>query len=176
MFASYYAAPFEPPTPSSAIHIIWNVLLTDKLTPLTQALIEENKVAHIVAILPTEDDYKALNKEIPDVPYSVIAYGDSHMPVFSREAYDPMCDLIDSIARRENSESSKRNVLIFCNNGYQRSLPFLAYYLTKCHPDEVPNVERAVDLILPQVNRKDYAKDRDQTIRDLLKLGLATSP
>jgi hypothetical protein len=160
-------APFEPPTPSAAIHIIWNVLLTDKLTPLTPQLVDENKVAHIIAILPKQSDYDELTKTIADVPHTVLEYGDAHTPSLPRTRYRPICELIDTIARANPTDSNKRNVLIFCNNGYQRSLPFLAYYLTEFHPSEVPTIERAVDLILPQVNREEYAKIRHDVIKSL---------
>jgi hypothetical protein len=55
--------------------------------------------------------------------------------------------MIDTIAKTTGT----RNVLVFCNNGYQRSIPFLVYYLTNYHSDEVPSIEKAVELILSQL-------------------------
>jgi hypothetical protein len=43
----------------------------------------------------------------------------------------------------------RNNIFIYYNNGYKKSIPFLCYYLIKFHKNEVTNVERAIDIILP---------------------------
>jgi hypothetical protein len=47
-----------------------------------------------------------------------------------------------------------RNVLLFCNNGFQRSLPFLVYYMVNFHPPSYPTydtVESAMNRIFKRV-------------------------
>jgi hypothetical protein len=61
-------------------------------------------------------------------------------------------------------------VVVFCTSGYQRSLPLLAYYLMNRHRDEAPTAERCVDLILPQVDKVNFAKDRSKYVELLGKL------
>jgi len=48
--------------------------LTDKLTASDKELIKENKVKHILAILPNKTDFLELNKEIPEITYDVMDY------------------------------------------------------------------------------------------------------
>ena len=159
-------ATIEPTPPSKTYHIIWNLLLADKQLTLTPELIKEEKIAYVVAILPTIDDYNKLAKAIPDVPHTVLAYGEKHTEEPDREAFDGASQIIATIAKR----SSYRNVLVFCNNGYQRSLPFLVYYLTKFHTDEVPTIEKAVSIILSQIDKVNYTSLLEQTIAAVTKL------
>lgn len=157
---------FESPPPSKVYHIIWNVLLADKQFEITGESLQENKIGHIVAILPSKDDFLKLIPEplLPVINYTVMEYGDTHEPVVDHAKYREVGALIDGLARSTTSAESCRNVLIFCNNGYQRSMPFLVYYLTTFHPDECPTVARGIDLILPQVDKKNYSAIRDQVI------------
>ncbi len=157
-FEEYKAGP-----PSTVHHIIWNLLVTDKLTTLTPELIEENKVKHIIAILPSKDDFLNLNQQIPDMTYDVMDYGDKHDVGYNKELYDQYARKIDEIAKTTGT----RNVLVFCNNGYQRSVPFLVYYLTNYHKDEVPTIEKAVELILSQLDRENYSTLKDQTVSNM---------
>jgi hypothetical protein len=152
-------ASFEAPPASKTYHIIWNLLLCDKQTPLTQDLIDSEGICHIVAILPEQSDYDALAKDVKEVPSTVLAYYDVHEPIINKYEFDNVCNIINGLAK-ERINSVKRNVLVFCNNGCQRSIPFLTYYLTKFHPDEVPTIESAVDKILPQIDREGYAEKR----------------
>ena len=127
MLSAFLPETFIPPESSTIHHIIWNVVLTDKLTQLTKDIIDKNKIKHILAILPHKDDFLKLNIDIPDVSFDVLEYGSNHDTNINFEEYDILCRKIDNIARY----SGDRNVLLFCNNGFQRSFPFLNYYLIK---------------------------------------------
>jgi hypothetical protein len=107
--------------PTQTYHIIWNLLLADKQMKLTQEVLDAEKIAHIVAILPRESDFLALNGEVPSFPYTVLEYGDHHDTVIDKAKFEECGAFIDTMAKREGH----RNVLVFCNNGYQRSIPFL---------------------------------------------------
>jgi hypothetical protein len=160
-------APFEAPPPSRVYHIIWNILLADKQFPLSTQTLQENKIGHIVAILPSREEFEKL----VDIsfPATVIEYGDKHEPGIDPQRYQEIGQFIDNLAR-SSKNASERNVLVFCNNGYQRSIPFLVYYLTKFHSDECPSISRAVDLILPQVDKLNYMSLREKTIEDISKV------
>lgn len=163
---------------SSMKHIIWNVFLTDKESAKSKAcdmgrIMAENNIKYVIAILPhdVKDDSKDDDKEWLaelGVDYQVVAYSGHDMNT-DLAGFDAQCAIIEEYrARREN-------VAIFCNNGYQRSLPFLTYYLTAHHRNEVPDIERAVDIILPQVDKFNYAKVRDGVISDMKRILLLVS-
>ena len=158
---------FEAPPPSKVYHIIWNILLADKQFSITDESLNENKIGHIVAILPSRSDFeKVVNHKIDA---TVIEYGDKHEPEIDTEHYYRIGQFIDTLARNSKNDSD-RNVLIFCNNGYQRSIPFLVYYLTKFHPIECPSISKAIDLIFPQVDKINYLSLREKTIEDITKI------
>jgi len=152
--------------PSKTYHIIWNVLLADKQIELTQDLLESENICHIVAILPDKSDFLQLNTFIPDCPYTVLEYGNNHTTEIDKDAFKICGSFIDNEARKEG----RMNILIFCNNGYQRSIPFLVYYLTTFHSDEVPNIEKALSIILSQVDKKNYMDILVPTILNVTKL------
>ncbi len=158
---------FEAPPPSKVYHIIWNILLADKQFPLTLQTLHENKIGHIVAILPSRDEFEKLAGK--GIHATVIEYGDKHEPLIDPVQYEDVGNFIDNLARNSKDES-ERNVLIFCNNGHQRSIPFLVYYLTKFHSDECPTISKAIDLILPQVDKLDYLSLREKTIENVTKI------
>ena len=164
-----YSDTFVAPPPSGAIHIIWNILLSDKEIALTPELIEQEKITHIVAILPSKNDFLKLNTLIPSVKYSVIEYHNQHTTKVSKDDYNKIGKLVDDLARETNT-GQYRNILIFCNNGYQRSLPFLVYYLTQFHPEEAPTIDKAIDMILPHVNKESYMAVREDTIKSMKEL------
>ena len=137
--------PFEPCAPSPFRFIIWNLYVTDKLTPLDQETMRQLKIAEIVAILPEEEDFAALNADIGDIPVTVLAYHHNHTPVLDVQQYDSVAKRIDEIAKRPRD--LPRNVLVFCNNGYQRSLPFLVYIMMTYHKDEFPTVDKAMGVL-----------------------------
>ena len=148
-------------------HIIWNILLADKQFPLTPESLQENKVGHIIAILPSRDEFHKLGGK--ELSATVIEYGDKHEPSIDRTSFEEIGKFIDDLARNAKNES-ERNVLIFCNNGYQRSIPFLVYYLTKFHPDECTSISKAIDLIIPQVDKINYLSLREKIIDDVTKI------
>jgi hypothetical protein len=164
--------PFVPSTAgASPIHIIWNVLLADReLFAVAQAqenktsdvVLRENRVALVVAIVPDEAAYKAaLPAQDTDCETEIMAYGDTHDTRLDLARYDAVCQRIEALRAR------RQNVLVFCNSGYQRSMPFLCRYMVAHHADEVPTVERALDIILPQVSKQEYAARRDAHIQNV---------
>lgn len=158
--------PFVKPPPTNTYHIIWNLLLCDKTMKLTQDIIEQEKVGHILAILPDKEKFLELNNDIPNVSYDVLEYFDKHEPVLDTELFSKVASIIDIKAKEQNN----RNVLVFCNSGYQRSVPFLVYYLTKYHSDEVPSVEKAVELILSQLDKKAFLESKNEIIHNIKSL------
>ena len=161
-------ATFEAPPPSKVYHIIWNILLADKQFPLTIESLKDNKIGHIVAILPSNEEFEKLGGGSL-CPFTVIEYGDKHEPFIDSKQYEEIGAFIDNLARYAKNDS-ERNVLVFCNNGYQRSIPFLVYYLTRFHSDECPSISKAIDLILPQVDKLNYLSLREKTIEDITKI------
>ena len=155
---------FEPSPKTDVHHIIWNLILTDKLTVFTPEMIEQNKIKHILAILPHKEEFLELNKEISDFPFDVLEYGDTHDMNIDFELYDMYCKKIDFIAK--NSDTT-RNVLVFCNNGYQRSMTLLVYYLINYHSDEFQSIEKAVEFILSILDRENYTKIKDGMIANI---------
>jgi hypothetical protein len=104
------------------------------------------------------------------VPYNVMEYGTTHEPTLTaaqRVEFNTAGALIDAKAQAADTRGS---VLVFCNSGYQRSIPFLTYYLTTRHPTEAPTVAHAIDLILPQVDREGYAASRTDWISNVERL------
>ena len=164
---------FEP-IKDKLIHVIWNVYLVDKQTKIDKEILDKNKVGYILAILPTKDEFKKHHSEILDeVPYFVMEYRDIHKDVLDNDTIDTyknQCNIIDTIAKQ--SDKSKRNVFIFCNNGYQRSIPFICFYLMKYHPEEISNLSQALDQILPQINKETYIKEKDTYMERIPKLFL----
>lgn len=166
------SAPFEPPKPGAPMHIIWNVYLTDKDSELTRDVIRENDIRFVLAILPDAAIYAERVKV--DVEHCVMVY-EGHRPALSRgelDAFDEQCRRIEGL------RGERANVLVFCNNGYQRSLPFLCYFLIRYHASEAPTVERAMDLILPYVDRAGYPAVRGGMIAGVEALfrGVDLSP
>lgn len=158
---------FEP-CKDKLIHIIWNLLLIDKTTDITPELIKNNNIGYIIAILPEEKIYQENVKNI-DIPHHTIEYGNSHEINITdniKKQYEEQGKIIDKL-----SKGDRKNVFIFCNNGYQRSLPFICYYLIKYHPDEVPNLDKALDIILPQIDKTLY-NEKDKYLRNIQKLNL----
>lgn len=156
-------AEFQAPK-YSICHIIWNVLLVDKefIKKMDfKEVCEENKVEYIVSILPNEEVFK--EAVTFDIDHSLMLYSghDTHLDI---DRFDEECAAI------ERHRSHRNNIIIFCNNGYQRSLPLIVYYLTKFHGDEIPSIERAIDIILPQVDKDNYATNRDNTIESVTLL------
>lgn len=159
---------YEQMPPSKTYHIIWNILLADKEFVLTPKAIEAEKIDHIIAILPNKASFLELNIEIQTTPFTVLEYGDTHESTVNVSPYKEAAAIIDSLAR------NRKNVLIFCNNGYQRSLPFIAFYLVNYHTNEVPTYEKAVDIILSQVDRAGFMEKREATLNVIKQINFVT--
>lgn len=154
---------FEPPKYSIA-HIIWNLFLIDKdflKKVKINDIVNDNNIKYILSILPDENEYR---KYIDiDIDHTIMNY-DGHNTILDLDAFERACVKI------ETYRGKRENILIFCNSGYQRSIPFLCYYLMKHHPNEVPDVDRAIDIILPQVDKVGYPELRGKYIESIGKL------
>eukprot|EP00798_Chlamydomonas_sp_ICE-L_P017789 gene17789-24164_t len=161
-------------------HILWNLFLTDKDSVLAHGdgllstYMTKNNVKHVLAILPesgagasTEEVVKLACDGAENVTYTMMTY-EGHDTTIDFDTFDAESLHIDKHrARREN-------VLVFCNNGYQRSIPFLCYYLTKYHADEAATISKAIDLVLPHVDRVNFATARAGYVQSVTEL-LSTS-
>ena len=104
------------------------------------------------------------------IPHYTIEYHHQHEPTIDDNLlrqYDEQGEIIDNFAKGD-----RKNIFIFCNSGYQRSIPFICYYLIKYHPDEVPNLDKALDIILPQISKETYAEDKMNYYDNLSKLNV----
>jgi hypothetical protein len=177
--------------PDPLVHILWNLFLTDKISVLSRGVellrraVEDNNIRHIVAILPEDDtgtDTSAVTSALDAVccndddangephtsspsscSYHVLRYA-GHDERTATAAFDEQCRVI------ERHRARRENVLLFCNSGYQRSLPFLCYFLTRHHADEAPDVGRAVDLVLPYVDRTRFSELRDGYVASVTRI------
>ena len=156
-------APF---TPSSyqLCHVIWNIFLFDKEAAKKEdfrRICRDNNIEYVVGIFP---DLSTLTDTISfDIEKGLLAYK-SHDTTLSFDAFDK------EISKIEELRSRRKNVAVVCNSGYQRSLPFLVHYLTKHHSEEVPTIAKAMDIILPQVDKENFAKTRDDLIDSITTL------
>lgn len=155
--------PFDAPA-YQITHIIWNVFLIDKdfiKKQDLQAVCVENKVTYIIGIVP---DHQTFGAAVDfDIATSIMIYH-GHDTVLDTQRFDEEC------ARIEAKRKLREYVMVFCNSGYQRSIPFLCYYLCKFHKDEVPGIAQAIDIILPQVDKAGYAENRYKLIASISKL------
>ena len=157
-------------------HIIWNLYLTDRDVAFKQDItiydaneifwdiIKTQNIKYVAAILPNTVDLPHATGTYTITPRdngftkSLDAYGIASDVMY----YDGHTESIDlaqyeaQIAIFEEHRRKRENVLIFCNSGYQRSLPFIVYYLVKYHHDEVPTISQAMDIILPQIDKEQY--------------------
>lgn len=160
--------PFKALAKSPFTFIIWNLYVTDKLVPLTQEALNNHYIKEIIAILPEEEDFKKLNADIGDIPVTVLAYHHNHTPVLPKEQYDSIAKKIDTIARLP--PHTNRGILVFCNNGYQRSLPFLVYYMTKYHSEEFPTIDKAVGFLLSTLRSANTFEEKIEILKRINEL------
>lgn len=157
---------FEAPKYSLA-HIIWNVYLVDKEFIKKDdigEILRENNVKYVIGILPADNDGVCEGGVVAaGVEFHAMTY-DGHDMNVDRVQFDEQCEKIEAYRQR------RENVFLFCNNGYQRSLPFLTYYLCYHHADEIPTIEMAIDTILPQVDKANYSKVRGEYIESMRAL------
>ena len=164
------------------IHIIWNLLLADKgiLGGLgddgVASMLAEENITYVIAILPAESAAQIYEEHLgarhPGLAHGILPY-EGHEPRVDKEAFDVQCRKIEEIrdrTRELGASSPRANVLIFCNSGYQRSIPFICYYLTRFHADEAPSIDKAVDLVLPNVDRAAYAAERGRYVTSITDL------
>ena len=146
----------------SLCHIIWNLFMIDKDLPITEEMIKDNNIKYIIGILPDENIYNEKFKD-HNIDHHIMLYEDHNMNL-DITVFDEQCIKI------EEYRKDRGNIFLFCNNGYQRSIPFLCYYLVKYHTNEAPDIAKAIDLILPQVDKNNYANIRDAYIESMTLL------
>jgi hypothetical protein len=174
----------DPPK-DNLIHVIWNLFICDKYQKIDQDVIDRNGIGYIITILPYESDYLTYipdelttgnptlsweAKEAADktLPHHTIEYLDTHEDTIDAAllaTYQDQCARIEEVRKQPN-----RNIIIFCNNGYQRSVPFLCYYLLKYHPDEYPSLINVLQLVLGKVQGKPEPDYMNEYIKLLPKL------
>lgn len=154
----------------SLCHIIWNVFLMDKEFATLdnfKDIVEENNIKYVIALLPNKQVY---NEKIKiDIDHHIITYTGHDMDLTEDmiKEFDEQCIKIEEY---KSHADGRANIFIFCNNGYQRSIPFLCYYLLKYHKNEAPTIEKALDLVLPQVDKQNYATIRAGYIEQITTL------
>jgi hypothetical protein len=154
---------FEAPK-DNLIHVIWNLYLCDKYQTIDQELIINNNIGYIIAILPTKEDYqKYIDPQL--CKHHVIEYFDNHEDIISDDlikTYENQCGIMEDV-RLNGTASMKmsgygnknhRNIVIFCNSGFQRAIPFICYYLLKHHPDEFHSLIAVLHLVLGKMQNK----------------------
>ena len=135
---------FEPFVKKQLFYQVFEgIYLTDKAAPFTYADLQKEKIGHILAILPNNDELTSLFEKFGVIPYTVFYYGDDHTPNISQEDFNKFANTIEGLAR----QSEHTNLLVFCNNGYQRSLPFLVYYYLRMNPSHCDGIQEAIDWI-----------------------------
>jgi hypothetical protein len=172
------------PSKDNLIHVIWNLFLCDKYQKIDQELIDRNGIGYIITILPYESDYLTY---IPDklttgnpklswedkdtdnsLPHHTIEYLDTHEDTIDKKLltiYQDQSKRIEEVRKQKN-----RNIIIFCNNGYQRSVPFICYYLLKYHPEEYSSLINVLQLVLGKVQDKPEPEYMDEYLKLLPKL------
>ena len=84
------------------MHIIWNIFLMDKEHILTEDEVTKNNVAHILAILPSDEEYT----QTTTCSHAIMPY-DGHSMDIDTELYDTHIKTIESFrAERKNVGSS----------------------------------------------------------------------
>lgn len=151
------------PLPSIPMyHIVWNLYLTDKESIIDSY--SKYDISNVICIMP-EKSYNNY-KTNQDVTYINVEYNDHNMSFSDKDInrYDNICKLLLEL------QDERKNALIVCNNGYQRSLPFICYYLLKYHNNEYPNIESIIDLVLSQIDKENYSKLRNKYIDSMKNL------
>lgn len=143
------------------VHIIWNVFLLEKSDVEGDdfsTMITDEHIGHVIGIIKADfvEDFRRKCNDV-NVSHTTLVYKGNTTDI-DWDQYDGMCELI------EDKRAARSNVAVFCSSGYQRSLPLLCYYMMKTHASEVPTVDRAIDIILPQVDKHSYATSRAEYV------------
>lgn len=154
------------PIESTLIHIIWNVFLTDKTQIKNiDKEINMNNIKYMICILPDKNIYESI-KPKNEIDHCIIEYED-HNSIVTNSVSMKYEEYFDKI---EYFQGNRQNTIIFCNSGYQRSLPFICKYLTSRHKDEVPDIDKALDIVLSQVDKANYLSTKPFIKENLLML------
>lgn len=148
--------------PPSLTYMTKNLYVSDKYILLNNQLLKEKNISHIVCLLPTQEIADELTKDVKrDFHITLLDYGDVHEPGLDKRTKET-CDMIEEVTK-------EKNVLIFCNNGYQRTMPFLFYYLTKYKGE---SFEKAAHNILGSLDSRNWSnsyKDRDAYYKPVIE-------
>lgn len=90
--------------------------LTDTLADFQPEHLKKVGITHVVAILPSSRELDAIRHRFEGIPYTLHEYGYTHQPSIPKKEYDTILHPL-----------SFDKVLVVCNAGYQRSLPFIMY-------------------------------------------------
>ena len=153
------------------VFIIWSLFLAEKELELGAALLSEHNIKYVIAILPSADKYEERVKV--EVEHHVMLY-EGHTPAIDFAEYREQCLKIDAV-RQPAGGGSRGNTLVFCHNGYQRSLPFLVFYLVEYHRNEVPTVRKALEIVLGATDRS-WIMNRVQFDEAVLRIETLLAP
>lgn len=162
--------PFAPPSSKPApIFVIWSLFLAEKDLELSAELLSDNNIRFVIAILPSADIYGERVKV--EVDHHVMVY-DGHTPAIDFAKYRSLCLKIDAVRQ---AATGRGNTLVYCNTGYQRSLPFLVYYLHEYHRNEAPSIKKAMEIVLGATDRS-WIMNRDQFDEAVLRVESLLAP
>nr|WRJ69889.1 cys-based protein tyrosine phosphatase [Oceanusvirus sp.] len=132
--------------PDSSVHRLgWNVYLSDKHAP-----IDGNDFGMVVMILP---DSSCVPPSLPEGIDREVLHYRGHQPSLDFPSFDRAIDRI------EEREAAGENVLVFCNSGYQRTIPFLCRYMMRRDPKLYDDVEKTLYEIGSIVNPDVFVDD-----------------
>ena len=113
--------------------------------PELKELVQQYNIRYVFAIMPK-------GATLPNncgMEYSIMEY-DGHDMNMDPKLYDIHIEKI------EYYRKNQCKVFILCNAGYQRTIPFLCYYLTKCHPETFGSIEHVLKRVLPQIEKEGH--------------------
>lgn len=151
-------------------HIIWNLYLSDKESiknDMFENTLFDLKINYIILIFPEEYN---LNIKDKSIKIDTLIY-EKNSNIISKIEYKKYNECYDLM---ERYQKERKNILIICNSGYQRSIPFICKYLITRHQDEVPDLERAINICLSQLDKTNFMNIKNSTITNLKTLNLET--
>ena len=143
-------------------HIVWNLYLTDKDSIVDY---KKHKIDLVVCLMP-ESEFLEYSKKSQNTKFVNLEYNEHTKQSINIEEYKLIGIELTKL------QEERKNTLIVCNNGYQRSLPFLCYYLVNEHNDEYPTIESVLDLVLSQLDPQNYLSLKPGYITSIKQLNL----
>lgn len=143
--------------PVSWFRVTDNIVLGDKTLAKESA---EANVGAIVAIMPTSDDYSKAPVALAytHIPNRVITYNKTGKSLLDLNEFEAVGGWIKSVL------DPQKTLMIVCNSGFQRSIPFLAWYLIHyCKMPEI-TISKLVDMTMPYYDLDGY---KHETLRKM---------